>query len=177
MMIKLITAMRWSAARPAWVLVPPLFLATVLAAACSNGPDGQSRDSAPDSPGLPGRPTESSRPAASAGTSTPQPGAGEVPINITTGGTVITARLADNATAHDFAALLPLTLTFTDFNQVEKIAKLPRPLSMEGAPAGDDPDIHDIGYYAPSGDLVFYYGDVGYWNGIVRLGRFDTRWN
>jgi hypothetical protein len=22
--------------------------------------------------------------------------------------------------------------------------------------------------------LVFYYGDVGYWNGIVRIGRFDT---
>ena len=41
-------------------------------------------------------------------------------------------------------------------------------------PAGADPDIGDIGYYAPSGDLVFYYGDVGYWNGIVRVGRFDT---
>ena len=21
--------------------------------------------------------------------------------------------------------------------------------------------------------LVFYYGDVGYWNGIVRIGRFN----
>ena len=87
---------------------------------------------------------------------------------------MITARLADNPTAHDLAAQLPLTLTFKDFNQVEKIAKLPRPLSMEGAPAGDDPDIRDIGYYAPSGDLVFYYGDVGYFNGIVGIGRFDT---
>jgi hypothetical protein len=46
--------------------------------------------------------------------------------------------------------------------------------STDGVPAGADPDIGDIGYYAPSGDLVFYYGDVGYWNGIVRLGRFDT---
>ena len=34
-----------------------------------------------------------------------------------------------------------------------------------------DPDINDIGYYAPSDDLVFYYGDVGYFNGIVRIGR------
>jgi len=41
-------------------------------------------------------------------------------------------------------------------------------------PAGADPDNGDIGYYAPSGDLVFYYGDVGHWNGIVRVGRFDT---
>jgi hypothetical protein len=27
---------------------------------------------------------------------------------------------------------------------------------------GDDADISDIGYYQSSGDLVFYYGDVGY---------------
>jgi hypothetical protein len=44
---------------------------------------------------------------------------------------------------------------------------------MEGVPAGDDPEINDLGYYAPSGDLVFYYGDVGYFNGIVRVGRFS----
>jgi hypothetical protein len=134
MIIKLITATHWSAVRPTWPLVLPVFLATGLATACSNGPDARSRASAPDDPGSPGRPTESSRPAApSAGTSTPQLGAGEVPIKITTADTVITARLADNATAHDLAALLPLTLIFRDFNQVEKIAKLPRPLSMEGA--------------------------------------------
>jgi hypothetical protein len=29
-------------------------------------------------------------------------------------------------------------------------------------------------YYAPSASLVFYYGGVGYRNGIVRIGRFDT---
>ena len=98
----------------------------------------------------------------------------ETPIKITIADTVITARLADNATARDLAAQLPLTLTFKDFNQVEKIATLPRQLSMEGVPAGADPDIGDIGYYAPSDNLVFYYGDVGYWNGIVRIGRFDT---
>jgi hypothetical protein len=98
----------------------------------------------------------------------------ETPIKITIADTVVTARLADNATARDLAAQLPLTLTFKDFNLVEKIATLPQRLSMDGVPAGADPDIGDIGYYAPSGDLVFYYGDVGYWNGIVRIGRFDT---
>ena len=63
------------------------------------------------------------------------------------------------------------TLTFDDFNHVEKVAELPRPLTMDGVPAGDDPEVNDIGYYAPSRSLVFYYGDVGYWNGIVRIGR------
>jgi NAD(P)-dependent dehydrogenase (short-subunit alcohol dehydrogenase family) len=40
-------------------------------------------------------------------------------------------------------------------------------------PAGEDPAPRDIGCCSPSGDLVFYYGDVGYFSGFVRIGRFD----
>jgi len=69
----------------------------------------------------------------------------------------ITAQLADNATAQDIIDQLPLTLTFSDFNRVEKVGELPRRLTMDGVAAGDDPDINDIGYYAPSRSLVFYY--------------------
>ena len=94
-------------------------------------------------------------------------------IRITVDDEVITARLADNPTAQDLVDQLPLTLNIRDFNRLEKVAKLPQPLTMEGVPAGDDPEINDLGYYAPSGDLVFYYGDVGYFNGIVRIGRFS----
>ena len=60
-----------------------------------------------------------------------------IPIKITVEDTVVTARLADNATAHDLADQLPLTLKLNDFNRVEKIAKHPRSLSMDGVPAGD----------------------------------------
>jgi hypothetical protein len=95
-------------------------------------------------------------------------------IRITVDDRPINAQLADNPTTQDLADQLPLTLTFRDFNRVEKIAELPRPLTMEGVPEGDDPDIADIGYYAPSNNLVLYYGDVGYWNGIVRIGRFNS---
>lgn len=102
-----------------------------------------------------------------------QPAANETPIRITIGQTVLTARLWDNAAAHDLVTLLPLTLTFRDFNRVEKIADLPRKLSTEGLPPGDDPLPGEIGYYAPWSNLVFYYGDVGYFNGIVRIGEFD----
>ena len=70
-------------------------------------------------------------------------------IRITVADQTITAQLADNPTAQDLAAQLPLTLTISDFNRVEKVAELPRPLTMDGVPAGDDPDINDIGYYAP----------------------------
>jgi hypothetical protein len=98
-----------------------------------------------------------------------------IDIRITVNDQTFTAQLADNPTAHDLVDQLPLTLRFRDFNGVEKIAKLPRPLTMEGVPAGDDPEINDIGYYAPSGDLVIYSGDVGYWNGIVRIGRLGAK--
>ena len=97
----------------------------------------------------------------------------ETQIRVIVGDTVLTGRLWDNATARDLIAQLPLTLTFRDFNGVEKIAQLPRKLSMDGVPAGDDPLPRDIGYYAPSGDVVFYYDDVGYFTGIVRIGQFD----
>ena len=98
-------------------------------------------------------------------------------IRIRIGETVLDGRLWDNPTAQDLIAQLPLTLEFRDFNGVEKIARLPRELTMDGVPEGDDPEPQDIGYYAPSGDLVFYYEDVGYWVGIVRLGVFDSDMN
>jgi hypothetical protein len=79
----------------------------------------------------------------------------------------------EHPTVRDLIAQLPLTLSFRDFNRVEKIAQLPRKLTMNGVPPGDDPFPRDIGYYNPSGDLVFYYNDVGYFTGIVRLGQFD----
>jgi hypothetical protein len=94
-------------------------------------------------------------------------------IRVIIGKTILTGWLWNNATARDLLAQLPLTLTLSDFNRLEKIAALPRKLSTDGAPPGDDPSPGDIGYYAPWGNLVFYYGNVGYFNGIVRIGRFE----
>ena len=96
------------------------------------------------------------------------------PLRISFGDTELTARLHNNATARDLAAQLPLTLTFRDHNTVEKTAPLPRELSLDGAPEGHDPSAGDIGYWAPDGDLVFYYdSDAPFFNGIVRIGEFD----
>jgi hypothetical protein len=61
-------------------------------------------------------------------------------IRITVDGRTFTAQLADNPTARDLVDQLPLTLRFRDFNRVEKIAELPRPLIMDGVPAGADPE-------------------------------------
>lgn len=50
---------------------------------------------------------------------------------------------------------------------------MPSPLSLDGQPEGADPDVGDLGYYAPGNDLVLYYGDQAYYRGIVILGRLD----
>ncbi|MFG6444647.1 cyclophilin-like fold protein [Microbacterium sp. P07] len=83
------------------------------------------------------------------------------------------AELYPNPVAADFAARLPLTGTFADLNRVEKVATLDRPLRVRGVPERDSPEPGEIGYYAPSQSLVLYYGHVGPWPGLVRIGRFD----
>ena len=95
------------------------------------------------------------------------------PIHIVIGRTVITAELWDNAPARALLDRLPLTLDFSDLNAVEKTARLDAALPMTGMPNGDDPAPRDIGWYAPSSDVVLYYGDVGYWPGIARIGHIS----
>lgn len=96
-----------------------------------------------------------------------------VKIRLVIAGEVLTATLADNATARDFATLLPLELTLKDYAQVEKVSDLPRRLSTEGAPKGLDPAVGDLTYYAPWGNLAIFYRDFRYAEGLVALARLD----
>jgi hypothetical protein len=146
-------------------------LATISLSACGGG--DEDGDQATGAPGA-STPDPSASPSPASGDQDANSSEG-TPIRITFGDTELTARLHDNATARDLAARLPLTLTFRDHNNVEKTAPLPRELSsLEGAPEGYDPAAGDIGYWAPDGDLVFYYdSDAPFFNGIVRIGEFD----
>jgi hypothetical protein len=94
-------------------------------------------------------------------------------VRITIDKTVLSAHLWDNATARSLIGQLPLTLTFRDFEGQEKVAHVPRALSMRGMPKSADPEPREIGYYAPTNELVFYYANVGRFDGIARIGRFD----
>ncbi len=137
-------------------------LFALLLTACGGAPPPRPE---PDSPGAP---TTGARAADATAAS-----ADQTAFRIVVGDTVLTGHLFDNAAARDLAAQLPLTVTFRDLNAVEKTAPLPRKLMVDGMPAGDDPRVGDLGYWAPDGDLVLYYGDVGYWTGIMRLGEID----
>ena len=94
-------------------------------------------------------------------------------IRLDVEGTAMVATLEDTAVARDFAALLPLELSLDDYASTERIADLPRKLSIAGAPAGTNAHAGDISYYAPWGNLALFYRNSGNAKGLVRLGRLD----
>lgn len=80
-------------------------------------------------------------------------------LKITIGDKSVVATMYDNATAKDFISMLPSTLN--------------RKLSTQGAPAGCDPDIGDVTYYAPWGNLAIFYKDFEYAGGLIKLGKIE----
>ncbi len=90
------------------------------------------------------------------------------------GAVIATATLDNTRSAEDFATLLPLTLRLRDYEATEKIADLPRHLTTEGAPGFYTPSAGDICFYAPWGNLAFFYKDGGPSEGLVRLGGFTS---
>ncbi|MFE7416240.1 cyclophilin-like fold protein [Rhodococcus sp. NPDC057529] len=106
-----------------------------------------------------------------------QPGQKEpfMQIRLRIGASEATARLYDNATARDFASLLPVTITLHDLGGREKAGPLPRELAdgqgQSSYRAGQ------LGYWAPSSDLAIYYREDGFTipdPGIVMIGEIDT---
>lgn len=98
---------------------------------------------------------------------------GRMLILITIGDQQFRAALTDSPASSDLAAQLPLTLDMVDHGSVEKTGPLPAPLSLDGQPRGADPEVGDVGYYAPGHDFVLYHGDQSYYAGIVILGRLE----
>src|SRR5215212_5001319 len=84
-----------------------------------------------------------------------------------------TATLYDNASAREFAAMLPLDLSIEDFSSNEKIAYLPKKLTelMRGPFAAPGPG--DLCYYVPWGNLAFFHSGYESTRDLVRLGRLD----
>ncbi|WDV55062.1 cyclophilin-like fold protein [Streptomyces coeruleorubidus] len=150
------------AALRALARVAPAAALLLVATACT-------RDSPSSSLSGPASPQASTAPAA-----TTSPGrTTAMNIRLTLNGHHIAATLNDSATARDFAAQLPLTLSLRDFHQAEKIADLPRKLSTSGAPEGADPKAGDLAYYAPWNQLATYYRDAPYAAGLVPVGHMS----
>ena len=102
------------------------------------------------------------------------PQANMVKIRVTIDGTAFSATLSDNPTAKHFLSLLPLTVTLEDYAATEKIAYLPKKLATAGSPAGSEPSVGHIAYYAPWGNLALFYKDASYARGLIPLGRLES---
>lgn len=97
----------------------------------------------------------------------------EYKLKITVGETVVWATLEDNPTSRDFIKLLPFTIDMRDYKNTEKIFDPPKKLSTNGAPSGTNPDVGDITYYAPWGNIAIFYKDFPYSNGLIKLGKIE----
>lgn len=83
--------------------------------------------------------------------------------------------LEDNPATRDFYAQLPLTLEFSDYVGKEKISNaLPKPLNTSGL-NGYDPQIGDLFYFTPWGNLGIFYAKQPFHSGLVLFGRIDTQ--
>nr|MDP2192331.1 cyclophilin-like fold protein [Rhodoferax sp.] len=95
-------------------------------------------------------------------------------IRLHVNGEIAVATLHDNATARDFLALLPLSLTLKDFAKVERIGDLPRKLVVKDPQSGMDPAVGDLAYYAPWNNFVVFAGANKFDRGLVPLGKVES---
>lgn len=96
-------------------------------------------------------------------------------IRLTVGEASATAGLYDNATARDFASLLPVRITVHDLGGREKAGALPRALT--GGRGQSEYRAGQLGYWPPSKDLALYYHEDGFripGPGIVMIGEIES---
>lgn len=97
-------------------------------------------------------------------------------LRITANGKVMTATMADNETARDFVAMLPLTLTMDDLFGREKFATLPKAAS-QGGPRQHAYRVGQIAYWSPKNDVAIFYRHDGQTvpsPGLIILGEVDA---
>jgi len=97
-------------------------------------------------------------------------------VRFTAGSTSVDVTIGeDNPAVRDFLSRLPLTMTLEEFNGREKIGYFERPLAHSGSP-GSDPEDGDLIYFAPWGNIGFYYNTegIGYSDQTIHLGTYDA---
>jgi hypothetical protein len=112
---------------------------------------------------------------------TPQPSAqratGGTRVRFNAGSAEIVVRTAENPTSRDFVSQLPLTLAFKDFAAMEKLTYLPRRLTTDGS-TGNPPANGDLIYYAPWGNLGFFYDaerrDTAHDDRVIPIGTVES---
>lgn len=79
-------------------------------------------------------------------------------------------QLEENSAAEDLISRLPMTVSFEDFNGTEKISYLDSALNLSEAPDHCAPQAGDLTYYAPWGNLAFFYREFRESSQLIPLG-------
>ncbi|MGN1142804.1 MAG: cyclophilin-like fold protein, partial [Oliverpabstia sp.] len=82
--------------------------------------------------------------------------------------------LYENSASDDLLGRLPMTVGFEDYNGTEKISYLDAELDLSNAPGECTPQTGDLTYYAPWGNLAFFYHDFRNSPQFIPLGRIET---
>lgn len=93
---------------------------------------------------------------------------------MTIDGQEIFITLYNTPAANALYNMLPLELSFEDYNGVEKISYLSQALPITGESDGYDPNVGDFCLYAPWGNLSIFYQDFQYSDGLILLGHIDS---
>ncbi|ADU13724.1 cyclophilin-like fold protein [Asticcacaulis excentricus] len=88
-------------------------------------------------------------------------------------GQMISVTLIDNPTSRALMKLLPLSLTIEDYAHNEKIIRLPQRLPTTGNVPFAQEAPGDLCYFAPWGNLAFFYAAYEYSSGLTRIGKID----
>ncbi|MGN0681070.1 MAG: cyclophilin-like fold protein [Candidatus Fimisoma sp.] len=89
-------------------------------------------------------------------------------------GREIAITLYDTPAANALYEMLPLELSFEDFNETEKISYLSQEFPVQGEPDGCEPETGDLCLYAPWGNLSIFYKDFRYSDGLIKLGHVNS---
>ena len=100
--------------------------------------------------------------------------AAETRVRLSWSGNEALISLEDNATTRDLISRLPMTVTFEDFNNTEKIAYMDNDLTVDDTARGCDPDKGTVALYVPWGNLSIFYENWSASNDLVTMGRVES---
>ncbi|SIQ92188.1 cyclophilin-like fold protein [Halanaerobium kushneri] len=91
-------------------------------------------------------------------------------IRVESDGKTIVFKLNESTAARSLYEQLPMTIEVENYSNNEKIFYPENKLDVSDTPAADAKD-GTLGYYAPWGDVIMFYGDFGSASGLYELGK------
>lgn len=95
-------------------------------------------------------------------------------VKLETGGKTAVLVLNDSQAAVRLYNMLPLTLSFRDFNNTEKISYTEKSLTDGLNPEGHQPQAGDLCVYAPWGNLCLFYRGFRHTDDLFYLGHLES---